>query len=117
MNCPACGAVVDNFNELRDHYSANDGFPGHSAPTGDSTGTPGNATLHKGAGKSAIAAGASACVVTNSLVSATSLVLISPLDNDATLVTFKAAAGAGSFTVTGNAAATATWKFAWMVVD
>lgn len=83
---------------------------------GDSTGTPGNATIDGQRGKSAIAMGATACVVTNAAVGANSQVIITPLDNDATLVTYKIAVAAGSFTVTGNAAATAAWKFQWTVI-
>lgn len=84
---------------------------------GDSSASPGDATLNNAAGKSAIAAGASAAVITSSKVSSTSIILVTPLDNDTTLTRFKAVPASGSFTVTGNANATATWKFQWFVVN
>jgi hypothetical protein len=87
------------------------------ASVGDSSGTPGNATLNNGAGTSAIAAAASAAVITNSLVAATSLIFVTPRDTDATCVTYKAVAASGSFTVTCGAAATANWAFQWLVVN
>ena len=88
------------------------------ATKGDSTGAPGNATLNTPQGQSAIAAAATACTITSNLcTSATTNVFVTPLDNDATLTSFKVVATNGSFTVTGNAAATATWKFAWLVVN
>ncbi|MCR4293630.1 MAG: hypothetical protein NUV76_12225 [Candidatus Kuenenia sp.] len=84
---------------------------------GDSTGTPGNATLNTTTGKSAIAAAANAITITNNRTEATSLVFVTALDNDTTLTNFKAVASAGSFVVTGNAAATATWKFQWWIIN
>jgi len=84
---------------------------------GDSTGTPGAATINVPIGKSAIAAAASSVVITNSQCIAGTKVFITPLDIDATLVQYMAVATAGSFTVTGNAAATATWKFDWFLVN
>ena len=84
---------------------------------GDSSAAPGNATLNTVSGKSAIAAGASACTITNAVVTATSLIFVTALDNDATLVNFKAVPGAGSFVITGNANATATWKFQWWIIN
>lgn len=85
----------------------------------DSSGTPGNATINKPAGRSAIAAAAASVTITNSLCvsNGTCKVLITPLDLDATLLQFKAVPGTGNFVVTGNAAATADWKFDWVVVQ
>lgn len=85
--------------------------------TTDSTGTPGAATINKPSGKSAIASGAASVVITNSLVAATSRILITPLDLDGTLTNWKAVAGVGAFTVTGNGNAAATWKFSWVVIN
>lgn len=82
----------------------------------DSSGTPGNATINKPAGKFAIALGASAATITNSLVAATSIVLVTKIDNDATLTDFKVVPGSGSFVVTGNATATAACKFMFFVI-
>ena len=86
----------------------------------DSSGTPGAATINRAAGKSAIALGASSVVITNSLVTATSLIFVTPQGAtaaDATLTSWRVNPGAGSFTVTGNANATAAWPFSWMVIN
>jgi hypothetical protein len=88
----------------------------NSVDVGDSTASPGNATLNFIAGSSAIAAGASAATITSSFCAAGDLIMLTPLDTDATLVRYKAVAGAGSFVVTGNANATAIWKFQWLIV-
>jgi len=76
----------------------------------DASSTPGAATLHIPRGKVAIAAGQSSVVVTNNTVTANSHV-IATLDGataDATLTgVVRVVPGAGSFTVYGNAAATA----------
>jgi hypothetical protein len=103
------GAVVVEFAV---HNSGKPLYPNGS----DSSGSPGAATINAPSGISAIAASASSVVITNSAVSATDRILITPLDLDTTLLQFKAVAGSGSFTVTGNATATATWKFGWLVV-
>jgi len=82
----------------------------------DSSGTPGAATINKPVGKSAIAAGASSVVITNSLVVAGSVVLITAHARDATCLDLIAVPTAGSFTVSGSAAATATLPFSWQVI-
>ena len=82
---------------------------------GDSTASPGNATLNTITGKSAIAAAASSMVLTNSNIATTSLIDITPLDIDATATNWKYSVAAGSATITTNAATTATWKFSWSV--
>ena len=85
---------------------------------GDSTGTPGNATLNTVTGKSAIAAGQTTMTLTNSNIASTSLIDITPLDIDATATTWKYSVDSGGVgTVTVNAAATATWKFSWKVCN
>lgn len=83
---------------------------------GDSTGTPGNATINETQGRSAIAAAATTCTITNSQVGAGDVVLVTLEDLDATAIRLKVAVSAGSFVVTSNAAATATTKFSWRVV-
>src|SRR5439155_15020126 len=78
--------------------------------TADSSGTPGAATQHTTKGRVAIAAGASSVVVTNRNVNAASTVLavISQAGADGTLTQIlRVTPGAGSFTITGNANATA----------
>jgi len=83
----------------------------------DSSGTPGNVTNNSPRGRAAFAAAGSSVVVTNSLVAATSTVLVSLGGSDATLTSVRVTPAAGSFTVTGNAAATATTVFDFLVVN
>lgn len=85
----------------------------------DSSGTPGNVTNNSPRGRCALAAAASTVVVTNSLVTAASSVhvqLMSP-DGAATQL-IQCLPGAGSFTVTYNAASTGTAsKFDFVVFN
>jgi hypothetical protein len=81
----------------------------------DSTGTPGAATISKPAGKSSIAVGASSVAITNTLCTAASHVVITAHARDATCKELIAVAGAGSFTVSGSANATAALPFSWEV--
>ncbi|MEI8268290.1 MAG: hypothetical protein WCI59_21385 [Betaproteobacteria bacterium] len=83
----------------------------------DSSGTPGAATINNLSGRAAFAAAASTCVITNSKVAATSKVFVSLGSADATLTSVRVTPAAGSFTVTGNAAATATTVFDFLVVN
>jgi hypothetical protein len=92
---------------------ANLGFSGYV----DNSGTPGNTTINAAHGRAAIAAAASACVVTNSLCTATSAVLIQRAATDTTAVQLGVVPGAGTFTVTANAAATAAVVFDFVVVN
>lgn len=83
----------------------------------DSTASPGNATCNAAAGRAAVAAGQTAVTITNSLVSATSIVLVTPQTIDATCLYPRAAVpGVGSFVFTmGPAACTAAVNFTWVV--
>jgi hypothetical protein len=75
----------------------------------DTTGVPGAATINKVAGRVKFAAAATTLVVTNSLVTATSMIdvrLEGAADATATRA-FVSAQAAGSFTISLNAAATA----------
>lgn len=84
----------------------------------DSSGSPGNATNNSPRGKAAFAAAASTVVITSSLVTATSTVLCVLQGADATLTDIlRVVPAAGSFTVTGNAAATAATPFSFMVIN
>lgn len=83
----------------------------------DSSGTPGNATNNNLSGRAAFAAAASTVVITNSLVTAASKVFVSLGGSDATLTSVRVTSAAGSFTVTGNAAATGTTVFDFLVVN
>ena len=89
-----------------------------SATYTDSSGTPGNVTNNSARGKAAFAGAASAVTVTNSSVSATSAVLTQLETADGTLTSIlRAIPTAGSFTVTGNANATGTTVFSFVVVN
>jgi hypothetical protein len=81
----------------------------------DSTSTPGNVTIDKPSGKSAIAAGASTVRVTNSLVASGSRVLVTPHARDATCKELVAIPGPGFFDVSGTASATSAVPFSWEV--
>ena len=81
----------------------------------DSTGTPGNATISKASGKSAIAAGAATVTITNTLCAATSKLLVTFHARDATGLLPVAVPGAGSFTVTTVGNCTAALPFSWEV--
>jgi hypothetical protein len=84
----------------------------------DDSATPGNRTVNKVRGKNAIAIGAATCVITNSFVTANSQVLCTLEFADATATTILSCIpGAGSFTLTVNAAATAATKFSWVVLN
>jgi hypothetical protein len=83
----------------------------------DSSGTPGNATINTLSGRAAFAAAGTTVVVTNSTVAATSKVFVSLRAGDSTLTSVRVTPAAGSFTVTGNAAATATTIFDFFVVN
>jgi hypothetical protein len=94
---------------------------GGSLPLGytNSTGTPGNVTNNSPSGRAAFAAASATCVVTNSSVLATSKVLVQ-LEGaaDGTLTQIlRVTVSAGSFTVTGNAAATGTPQFSFVVFN
>lgn len=84
----------------------------------DASGTPGAATINKPSGKVAIALGVASVVVTNSLVTANSTILAVVQSADATLTFIKSVVPTtGSFTITGNAAATANCKVAFFVFN
>lgn len=83
----------------------------------DSSGTPGSVTNNSPRGRAAFAAAGTSVVVTNSLVAATSTVLVQLGGADATLTSVRVTAAAGSFTVTGNAAATGITPFDFLVIN
>lgn len=91
---------------------------GDSYLSTDTSGTPGNATANTPAGRSAFAAAASAVVITNSLCKASSKVVpvLNQAAADATLTQIvRVSTANGSFTVNGNAVATATTLFDWIL--
>ena len=83
----------------------------------DSSGTPGNVTQNVAHGRAAFPAAASSVVVTNSQVASTSSVFVQLGGTDATLTAVRVTTAAGSFTVTGNAAATGVTPFDYLVVQ
>src|SRR5690348_10552083 len=84
----------------------------------DSSGSPGAATINKPAGKVAIASGASSVTVTNSLVTTASHIYVQIQSADTTLTSIKSVVpGSGSFTITGNANATAACKVCFFVIN
>lgn len=80
-------------------------------------GTTGARTINKPAGCVNFAAAATSLVVTNSLVSASSLVFPSVQTNDSTLKSVQAVPTSGSFTLYANAAATAETKVCFKVMN
>lgn len=83
--------------------------------TNTAGGTTGNQTINKGAGTVNFAASATSLVVTNSLVSTSSLVFCTIRTNDTTAVIKNVVPAAGSFTITLNAAATAETSVGFIV--
>lgn len=81
----------------------------------DKSGTPGNTTIDNSIGRAAIAAGATSCVITNAFCKASSVVQVQLETADATLQRTTVTPANGSFTVTGNAAATGITKFNFSV--
>jgi hypothetical protein len=80
-------------------------------------GTTGAQTINKNAGTVNFAAAATSLVVTNSRVTANSIIIATVATSDATMKTVIAVAGAGSFTLTANAAATAETRVNWLVIN
>ena len=85
---------------------------------GDSTATPGNATVNKPSGRSTVASGSSSVTITNSLVNASglaSIVLVTMQTEDGSNFIKSVTTGSGSFTVNLNATAGTNVNFCWVV--
>jgi hypothetical protein len=82
----------------------------------DLSGTPGNVTNNNPAGIVAVPAGGQSITVSNSLVTAASIVQITLMSNDGTAKSAVVVVSAGSFTITLNAAATAITKIGYIVI-
>jgi hypothetical protein len=80
-------------------------------------GTTGAQTINKIAGTVNFAAAATSLVVTNSLVTANSVIIATVGTNDTTMTSVQVVAGAGSFTLHANAAATAETRVDFLVVN
>jgi hypothetical protein len=81
------------------------------------TGTTGAQTINKNAGTVNFAAAATSLVVTNSRVNASSIIVATVATDDTTMKSVAAVAGAGSFTLNANAAATAETRVNWLVIN
>lgn len=77
----------------------------------------GNQTINKSAFRFIIGAGTSNAIITNSFVTASSLVICTPQRKDTTLLTVAAETASGSVTVIGNAGATADTAIACIVIN
>lgn len=80
-------------------------------------GTTGARTINKAAGTVNFDIGATSLVVTNSLVTASSIILPIMRTNDATFTVKCIVAGAGSFTIFGTTAATAETSVGFLVLN
>lgn len=81
------------------------------------SGTTGAQTINKNAGTVNFAAAATSLVVTNSRVTANSIIIATVATVDTTMKSVVAVAGAGSFTLTANAAAAAETRVNWLVIN
>ena len=81
------------------------------------SGTTGAQTINKNAGTVNFAAVATSLVVTNNRVTANSIIIATVATVDTTMKSVVAVAGAGSFTLTANAAATAETRVNWLVIN
>jgi hypothetical protein len=79
----------------------------------DESGTPGAATINKAAGRVGVAAAAQTLVVTNSLVTTDTMIGHNVETIDATCTYARITPGAGSFTITMDAACTGTTNVVW----
>lgn len=80
-------------------------------------GTTGARTINKPSGSVNFAAAATSLVVTNSVVTANSVVLCQVMTNDSTMKSVSCVAAAGSFTIHANAAATGETKVGFVVFN
>lgn len=113
-------AVTGNFLECYNQalstnvtYVTKDGVLGFDKTL---AGSPGNVTINKPSGSVIIGAGTSSVVVTNSLVDANTHIVATVQTNDSTLKTVTVVPAAGSFTITGNANATANTTIRWTII-
>lgn len=118
-------ASVDSANDFIGNQTVTGtfGVSGATSLSGDvklaaTATTTANPTINKPAGQVSVAIGASTVTVTNSLVTATSIVLCQLQFADATFTTILTVVpGTGSFVITGNATATALTKIGFIVIN
>jgi hypothetical protein len=80
-------------------------------------GTTGAQTINQTSGSVNFAIAATSLVVTNNLVTTSSVILATVASNDATIKSVQAVAAAGSFTLYANAAATAETRVNFLVLN
>jgi hypothetical protein len=83
----------------------------------NSSGSPGNVTNSSPRGRAAFAAAGTTVVVTSTICVSNSTVLVQLGGSDATLTSVRVTAAAGSFTVSGNAAATGITPFDFVIIN
>jgi hypothetical protein len=81
------------------------------------TGTTGAQTINQTSGSVNFAIAATSLIVTNSLVTTSSVILATVASNDSTMKSVQAVAGTGSFTLYANAAATAETRVNFLVLN
>lgn len=90
---------------------------GLTMPFTDDSANTGNRTVNKATGINTIAAAGGAATITSSFMTANSVVLITPQNNDAACVTYAVTKNATTFTVTCAAGPTANYKFMWAIIN
>lgn len=91
-------------------------FGGFRQAYQDSTSTPGSVTVTTGAGRGKIAPAASSITITSPYAFANSIIsVVLEGVKDATLTSVTVTPALGSFTITGNAAATTAVVFSWII--
>lgn len=87
------------------------------AKTVTAGGTTGARTINKTTGTVNFAAAATSLVVTNSLVTTSSIIIATVGTNDTTMKSVQVVAGAGSFTIYASAAATAETRVNFLITN
>jgi hypothetical protein len=89
----------------------------YQAPFTDISGTPGSGTINTPRGRAAIPAAGASILISNSLVTATSTVLVQIEGNDATLRSVSVTPSAGLITITAGQAPTGATNITFMVFN
>lgn len=112
------GKIVSFRNDFTNERMGIDGAGVVNFDSTDSSGTPGAATINKPSGRTAVAAAAASVVVTNSRVTAATKCYPVIAAADATCTTvLRCVPGAGSFTITLNAACTGATAVDWHIFN
>jgi len=114
----AAGAFIPGADATYDLGSASASVRQlYLSKTVTAAGTTGAQTINKATGSVNFAAAATSLVVTNSLVTTSSVIVATVGTNDTTMKTVNAVAAAGSFTLNANAAATAETRVNFVVLN